>query len=672
MRMNEKLDTARANGSGASGASGIARPGASSAASAQGITRRGFIAGAAIAGVNIALFGLSGCAPSASAGGENGQFKAGTYTGIGQGKFAPITVEVTFGESSIESVNVIDHEETKYISDTALETIPAAIVEHQSLGVDTIAGATLTSTAIIAACEDCVKQAGGSASKLKGNYEKPAPSTEVVELEADIVIVGAGASGTVAAVNAARLGAKKVVVLEKSCNVGGNALVSGGYLEYVHAPEDLREEMTDNYTAELEANVAAAADIMPAADLEKLKADIEAWKASGSTKVFDSVELHALQYAIQGEGAYADMLISGQHIAELDDWLATSGFEFKPLVGIVGYSWPRWTSSVNGTCGQGYFEFYTSMIDENDYPVEIYLNTPARELITDGGTVTGVVAQGADGTTYRVSAEKGVILATGGFSGNPDMLREYNTRWDWDPKQIIPTTNAFGHTGDGIEMALALGGATAAMDTQMPFPFADCKNSTDETTVGDDIDCPIVNKEGKRFMNEVLDRFTMTEHIMAQPDQMMFMISDKDTCWIDGEVNRYGRNVENLINQGQLYRADTLEGLAELMGVDAATFAQTIEQYNEYARQGEDLDFGRTNFTEHSPIENPPFYASPRTWAMHITVGGLVVDSATDYTVIGEDGNRIEGLHAIGETTLGSCGIGVQGEGYAIAQALFG
>lgn len=672
MRMNEKLDTAKANASGASGASGIARSGASDAASAQGITRRGFIAGAAIAGVNIALFGLSGCAPSASAGGENGQFKAGTYTGIGQGKFAPITVEVTFGESSIESVNVIDHEETKYISDTALETIPAAIVEHQSLGVDTIAGATLTSTAIIAACEDCVKQAGGSASKLKGNYEKPAPSTEVVELEADIVIVGAGASGTVAAVNAARLGAKKVVVLEKSCNVGGNALVSGGYLEYVHAPEDLREEMTDNYTVELEANVAAAADIMPAADLEKLKADIEAWKASGSTKVFDSVELHALQYAIQGEGAYADMLISGQHIAELDDWLATSGFEFKPLVGIVGYSWPRWTSSVNGTCGQGYFEFYTSMIDENDYPVEIHLNTPARELISDDGTVTGVVAQGADGTTYRVSAEKGVILATGGFSGNPDMLREHNTRWDWDPKQIIPTTNAFGHTGDGIEMALALGGATAAMDTQMPFPFADCKNSTDETTVGDDIDCPIVNKEGKRFMNEVLDRFTMTEHIMAQPDQMMFMISDKDTCWIDGEVNRYGRNVENLINQGQLFRADTLEELAALMGVDAGTFVETIEQYNEYARQGEDPDFGRTNFTEHSPIENPPFYASPRTWAMHITVGGLVVDSATDYTVIGEDGNRIEGLHAIGETTLGSCGIGVQGEGYAIAQALFG
>ncbi|MEG0505769.1 MAG: FAD-dependent oxidoreductase, partial [Raoultibacter sp.] len=395
--------------------------------------------------------------------------------------------------------------------------------------VDTIAGSTLTSTAIIAACEDCVKQAGGSASKLKSNYEPEPPSTEVIELEADVVIVGSGASGTVAAVNAARLGAKKVIVLEKSCNVGGNALVSGGYLEYVHAPDALRENMTPNYQASLDADLAKAPEFMPAEDVTALNEAYEAWKASGSTKTFDDVRLHALQYAIQGEGAYADMLISAQHIDELDSWLVESGFEFKPLVGIVGYSWPRWTSSVNGTCGQGYFEFYTDTIEKNNYPVEIYLNTPANELITSGSAVTGVVAQGADGTTYRVTGTKGVILATGGFSGSPDMLRKYNTRWEWDAKQTIPTTNAFGHTGDGITMALAVGGTTELMDVQMPFPFADCKNSTDETTVGDDIDCPIINKEGKRFMNEVLDRYTMTENIMAQTDQMMYMISDKDT-----------------------------------------------------------------------------------------------------------------------------------------------
>ncbi|MEA5020294.1 MAG: FAD-dependent oxidoreductase [Gordonibacter sp.] len=637
---------------------------------ATGISRRSFIAGAAIAGVNVALFGLGGCAPTPAK--TAGGYTVGTYTGTGQGKFGPVTIESTFTDSAIESVKVAVHEETKYISDLAIERVPAAIMEHQSLGVDTVTGATLTSTAVIAACEDCVKQAGGNVSKLKANYQPPAASTAVEEIHADVVIVGAGASGTVAAVNAARLGAKKVVVLEKSCNVGGNALVSGGYLEYVQAPDALREDMTDNYTAILEADLAKAADVMPAEDLAALKQAYEDWKASGSTKVFDDVRLQALQYSAQGEGSYVDTLIAMEHIVELDAWLTESGFEFKPLVGIVGYSWPRWTSSVNGRCGQGYFEFYTKEIDKNNYPVEIYLNTPATELITDGKTVTGVVAIGADGTTYRVTADKGVVLATGGFSGNPDMLREYNTRWNWSANQTLSTTNAYGHTGDGITMAKSLGGMVAAMDTQMPFPFADCKNSTDETTVGDDIDCPIVNKEGKRFMNEVLDRYTMTENIMAQTDQMMFMISDKDTCWIDGDVNRYGRNVQNLLDQGQLFQADTLDELAKLMGCDAATFKDTIERYNDIARKGVDPDFGRTTFTEHSPIENPPFYASPRTWAMHITVGGLVVDAATDYTVISEAGTRIEGLHAIGETTVGSCGIGVQGEGFAIAQALFG
>ena len=101
----------------------------------------------------------------------------------------------------------------------------------------------------------------------------------------------------------------------------------------------------------------------------------------------------------------------------------------------------------------------------------------------------GAQATGPDGTTYRVRGEKGVILATGGFSGNPDMLREYNTMWPFKEGVDIPTTNAYGHTGDGITMGLAAGGTVALMDTQMPFPFADCKNSTDETTVGDDVDC---------------------------------------------------------------------------------------------------------------------------------------------------------------------------------------
>ncbi|MDE8703830.1 hypothetical protein PZH32_12810, partial [Adlercreutzia equolifaciens] len=101
-----------------------------------------------------------------------------------------------------------------------------------------------------------------------------------------------------------------------------------------------------------------------------------------------------------------------------------------------------------------------------------------------------------------------------------------------------------------------LGAGVALMDDQMPFPMADCKNSSDETTVGDDIDCMMVNKNGLRFMDEVRDRYSMTADIMQQPEQMMFMISDADTCRVEGDLNRYGQRLQSLIDQGQLFVAD--------------------------------------------------------------------------------------------------------------------
>ena len=178
--------------------------------------------------------------------------------------------------------------------------------------------------------------------------------------------------------------------------------------------------------------------------------------------------------------------------------------------------------------------------------------------------------------------------------------------------------------------------------------------------MGDDIDCVIVNKNGERFMNEVLDRFTMTEFIMAQPTRPMFMISDADTCRVNGDVNRYGHSLQRLIDQGQLYRADTIEELGEMIGCGGAALAATVERHNEIARTGKIPISDALHFLEESPIENPSFYASPRTWAMHITVGGLVVDINDGYKVLDESGAPFR-LRAIGETILTSCGIGVQG-----------
>ena len=155
-------------------------------------------------------------------------------------------------------------------------------------------------------------------------------------------------------------------------------------------------------------------------------------------------------------------------------------------------------------------------------------------------------------------------------------------------------------------------------------------------------------------MDEVLDRYTMTEALMQQPDEVLFLISDRDTSRVEGDYSYYGRSIQRLIDQGQLFRADTLEELADQMGCDKNTFAATVERYNEIARNGEDPDFGRMIFTPDSPIENPPFYASPRTWAAHITEGGVVTDETSQ--VLREDGTPIEGLYAVGNCAGGFYG----------------
>lgn len=638
------------------------------------MTRRTFLAGATLAGVNLAVFGLSGCAPktpAAATGSPSLSFAPGTYTGTGTGKFGPLVLEATFSDNAITDIVIGEHEETERVSDRAFEEIPATIIEQQALGIDTITGCTLTSSAILAAVTDCVKQAGGDVKAMERNYTAPELSTEVVELECDFVIAGAGAAGMGAAIGAAQAGASKVIVLEKGSNVGGNALVSGGYLEYVNAPAELRVPMSDELTRQLESDLAnpIAAEIPPE-ELAKIKERYAAWQASGDTTLFDCEELMALQECLlYGADGYYGSLDFAQCVSAFDAFLDENGFAWKPCIGIVGYPWPHWSAPDDGVCGQGYFNFFDKQIGEHGYPVEVMLNTPVTELLKEGDAVVGFTAVAEDGTTYHVRASRGALLATGGFSGNPDMLREYNTMWPWDENTPLPTTNVYGHHGDGIKLALEEGAEVALMDSLMMFPFADVKNGCDETTVGADTDCLLVNANGERFIDETLDRYTMTEALMQQPDEVLFLISDRDTSRVEGDYSYYGRSIQRLIDQGQLFRADTLEELADQMGCDKNTFAATVERYNEIARNGEDPDFGRMIFTPDSPIENPPFYASPRTWAAHITEGGVVTDETSQ--VLREDGTPIEGLYAAGEVTVGMSGVSSMALGYACGSGVF-
>lgn len=632
----------------------------------RGMSRRTFIGASAVAGVQLAFFGLTGCAPQAGGSATTSSYAPGTYTGTADGKFDAITVEADFTESEISAVRIVEHRDTARIADAAIELMPERIVAAQGLGVDTVTGATLTSMGIVNAVSACVDEAGGSSSKLK-KIGASTPTGETETLDCDVVVVGAGASGMGCALAAAQAG-KRVIVLEKNSNIGGNCLVSGGYLEYLTAPDDARPEMTDQLHRYVEEVLAS--EIVAEEDPElvaEVRSQYEAYKASGSTKLFDSQEFYALDFAATtGEGLPPSVYLPvAKNISLANDWMTELGFQWEaPTHLITGYTYPRWSNPTVGVCGEGYFDFFDDAIQKGGYDVSVLLATPAQSLKVDGGTVGGVIAIAEDGTTYDVSAPA-VVLASGGFAGNGELLREYNTMWPY-PEGTLTTTNVNGHTGDGIVMARELGAAVVDMGNQMMFPFNDPITFSAENVSGTFADCPIVNKQGKRFLDETADRFEMTALLMEQEDSLCFMISDAESVY----VTEASPGEETLLRRGQLFKADTLEGLAEQMGVDAGAFVAEMERFNGFVEKGEDEDFGRYLFSEISAVDTPPFYAAPATWAAHITIGGLDASDET-FAVRDEAGADIPGLYACGEVRNGICGVGSIADGVAAAKAIF-
>lgn len=630
------------------------------------IGRRQFLLLSATAAGTAALLGLPGCGPKATGPSVGAQYTAGSYVAQAEGKRAPLRLETVFSSSAIESVSILEHHETKYISDTALERIPGQIVEFQSLAVDTVTGATLTSLAILSAVADCVTQADGDTSALKSApaMEK---SSDTVDLDADIVIVGAGGSGMTAAIAATVKGAK-VVVFEKTSSMGGNTLVSGGLLEYPLAPESLRMDMNQGFAQNFALTMQKARDMgIDPVLLDRIQADYEAYYAVGNTKVFDSTEFHAVDFYMNMGGDLDNWLKTMPEADELNDWLTDLGFQWGSLMPIVGFYWPRWSHEPSTPAGQGFFDLYEDTIRKGSLPIDILFQTPASELLTENGKVTGVKGICDDGTVYTARAGKAVILATGGYSGNPDMLRKYNTEWDWKPNQSIGTTNCYGHTGDGIVMAQGLGGQFVSIPHgQMLFPFAGINGYMDGMAGADG---PLVNQKGERFVNEMLDRYALSHAIMEQENQIVYLISDKNSGgFVDG-VNFQTEEIEQtVLDRGLIMRADTLEGLAAQIEVDPENFTDTINRFNGYAETFNDTDFGRTVFTVTSPVLAAPFYACPRTWSAHITRDGLAVTD--DYQVVNEQGTPIEGLYAAGEITVGNAGVACMANGLIAVERL--
>lgn len=184
-----------------------------------------------------------------------------------------------------------------------------------------------------------------------------------------------------------------MVVLEKTAAIGGNAIVSGGFLEYISAPDELRTEMTDGYRQIIENFLDSEPNSAECAESyrqfqDTLREEYETYKATGSTKVFDSKTLLALDYlSLEPYSTPEDMYAFATLLDDTTQWLTEMGMEWKPLTGIVGYTWPRWTSPKIGFEGHGYFDLFEKTIMENNYPVTIMTETAGTELIVEDGKV---------------------------------------------------------------------------------------------------------------------------------------------------------------------------------------------------------------------------------------------------------------------------------------------
>ena len=545
--------------------------------------------------------------------------EAGVFTGVGDSKIGgagSIEVAVTVDENgAVTNVEVTKNGDTAGISDPAVQTIPGRIVEMQSANVEAVSGATYTSEAIMAATLDAVTKAGLDAAAWSEKKVVEVEKGADVVLEADVVIVGAGGAGLAAAVQANQNGST-VIVLEKMGKVGGNTILAGGAMNAVND----RSEQAIAYN--------------------------------------DSVEWHFTQTMNggdnQGDPVLVHTLVSNAYAGV--EWLMDLGMEFQDetagLFTVTGGLWPRAHKPVM-PLGQGFFATYMNYIDSHE-GVDVMLNTCANELMVDeSGRVCGVVATGETGNTVTVKARNGVIMATGGFAASVELRSAFNTQWA-DLGATIKSTNHAGATGDGIKMMQKLGADFVQMGNIQLLPLGDPVTGSLAGNIEHDVETRIfVNKEGNRFVNEGGRRDDMTNALFAQTDAYMWIVMDSDTYPTGDELNNFGETINQLVEAGRAFKGETLEELAEKIGVPAENLVAAVTEFNRHA-EGGDLagtpdEFGRTLYS--TPIDNGPFYAAARVPTVHHTMGGVRINQYCQ--VINENGQIIPGLYAAGEVTGG-------------------
>ncbi|MFR6474373.1 MAG: flavocytochrome c [Faecalibacterium sp.] len=587
--------------------------------------------------IAVSLFGY-GCGTKSTSAGVSGDF-----TGTAKGMGGDVTVTLTLEDGKITGCTAEGKDETPGIGTLALEQLPTQIAETGSIAVDGVSTATITSNAIKEAAAAALTAAGLNADDYKIEVKADETKAEDSTVDADVVIVGAGGAGMTAAITAAAEG-KSVVIVESQPMVGGNSVRATGGMNAGKTVYQDENEFGESAGVEKTLKTAAEkyADNETITALAKTVSEQWAEYQKNPTGYFDSVELMELDTMIGGKGINDPALVETlcANSADAIDWLDEHGITLHNVSSFGGASVKRIHRPVNDegkVVSVG--SYMIPLLEENckKAGVQILLNTTANEILTDAnGAAVGVKATGSTGETVTVNA-KAVVLTTGGFGANLDMVVKYKPEL-----KGFMTTNAAGIQGQGIEMAEAIGAATVDMDQIQIHPTVEANTAAliTEGLRGDG--AVLINAEGKRFIDEVGTRDVVSAAEIAQTGSYSWLV-------VDQAMTDNSSVIQGYIKKGYTVTGATYEELAKAMGVDEAALAETMNNWNGYVEAKNDPDFGRTSFA--NPLNTAPYYAIKVTAGVHHTMGGLKINPNTE--VLDTNGNVIPGLFAAGEITGG-------------------
>lgn len=596
------------------------------------VSRRTFMKGAlATGGAALAAASLAACAPATDSLAETGDteghparafsFTPGVYHGSAEGRGGDVTVAVTLSENAIEAVNITSHRETAIISDVPCSRIPREIVEYQSTAVDTVTGATMTSMAIIGAAENAIVASGASVDEVRASFDVAPVINPPLPEDVRIAVVGGGVAGMAAAIRAAQLEIP-VVLFEQSAHLGGDALFADGWsfgagtmMQKAAGIEDSPELMIQEYTVDR---------FNPESKNQ--------WNEENFRKL------------VEGSGPTVDWL---------DSYVGARYDKRQVTRGDYGWDLTPRVTYLNG--GYNLVEPMTRKIEEGvrDGFITVMFEHAVTGLTTDeSGKVVGVETVNRNGESEDYAFDT-VLMATGGFAHNAEMRAEFCGP---NVQTYTPSTD----NGSGYGIIEALGGSFVNMNATGFYGGALVTSGTDMVRYQVDCSYPYafwVGKDGKRILNELISTKAHQMFWTLVPDNIGYVVFPASKrLEQNGIVEKCGycetpltpwqswELFDKLLDEGKgVWQADTIEELAEKMGVDAAGLAQTADEISAAYSAGEADSFGRTSLCDMTG----PFYGLEAYAYLIFTAALAEVD--IDYRMLTADGAPIEGLRVAGQ-----------------------